>query len=120
MSNILVDGVVGDGIFAMPEDNAAMDAASAGFAAVLVGASGLAFADALAWVRDSAPSAGGEGTRTLCCYIRTYLFGGSDCPSEILSDALTGAIKHAMELHPNISSVGAIYLENMRPATLLP
>jgi hypothetical protein len=114
MSNILVTDVVGTGIYAIPAGNAELDAASAGFAALLSGLSGLVFADALAWVWDTAPAAGGEGTRALCCYIRTYQFGGSECPSAIASHVLLSGIKFFLEQSVDITSVGEIKLENMR------
>lgn len=113
MSNILVNNVVGTGIYEIPATNNALDAASAGFAAILIGVTGLGFADVLAWVRDSAPSGGGEGTRILCCYIRTYEMGGSICPSEAATDVLFSDIKQQLELDENIVSIGDIYAENM-------
>lgn len=114
MSNILVTNIVGTGKYDIPIGNASLDMASAGFTTLLAGVAGLTFADALAWVKDNSPAAGGEGTRSLCCYIRTYEYVGSDCPSQEASAVMLSSIKHELEDDVEITSVGAQYIENMR------
>jgi hypothetical protein len=113
MSIIFITNIVGTGTYAVPDQIGALNAATAGFHTLLGGVAGLSEAQVLAYVKDSSPSGGGEGTRTLCCLVETYTYGGSYCPSEAQTDALFAAIRSALEADPNITTIGAQYVENV-------
>jgi len=97
MSNILVRDIVGTGVFAVPTVNAQAYAATGAFNTLIgydPGVAGLTYQerDIAAWVLDSREAGGGEGVRSLACHIPGITYMGTECPSEVQTDALIAAI----------------------------
>jgi hypothetical protein len=94
MSNIFTTVVDGSGIFAVPEDDAGLAAASVGFASLLGVVPGLTFDSVSAFVRDN----DGGGARTLNCLISNARLSSQICPSSGNTQTLLANIKSALLL----------------------
>jgi hypothetical protein len=108
MSNIFIADIVGIGTYAVPVDDAALTAATAGLDTLLSGIAGLTYDRVLSWVETS----GGAGaSRRLSCLIEKFSWNGDECPgaTEICSGTGTGIseqIQTTLEADPSIVSIG--------------
>jgi hypothetical protein len=109
--------IVGTGIYAIPATSEQLDDAASGLsalidaAAITIGVYDFVRVATYAWVRDCATAGGGEGTRSLCMFIDAFALDpaqGSltECPSAAEMDLLFAAIKAALEVSGDITSVG--------------
>jgi len=106
MSNVMIYDIVGTGNMAVPEN----DGAGVGATLILVTAlseiAGFVFEDLKAWVLDSRPHGGGEGVRSLACWVGGFAYNNKVCPSEVEVDAMIAAIEAKILSIPNVVSVG--------------
>ena len=98
MSNIMIYDIVGTGIYAVPADTGAAQGATTGFRTLLAGVAGLSVetVNIRAWVIDSQTAAGGQGARSLACFIGGFTYNNKVCPTEADVDAMTAAIEVAL------------------------
>lgn len=117
MSDIFISDIVGEGTFAVPDNEGDLILAANGLfdiitdAAITVGVYDFVYINSYAWVRDCATAEGGEGTRSLCMFIDSFALrpqpgAVEECPSAAQMDALFTAIKSALEADANIESIG--------------
>jgi len=78
MSNIIVRGVVGDGVFAIPTTDTELNQASAAFAAILNGIADFTYETCLAQVLDASPN-----PQELTLIIDQFTYDGSWFTSDI-------------------------------------
>ena len=108
MSHIFIKNIVGTGTYAIPESDAQLAAATAGFDALLSGIADLNYARVAAWVEDSGGPGGAEGVRTLNCLVQTFTYYTLECPPEQGLggiDMLIGQIESVLQGDPSISTI---------------
>lgn len=101
MSNVFATVVSGSGALAVPENDAALAAASAALAALVDTVPSLTYGSCLAFVRDD----DGGSSRTLNCLLTGIEYAGGICPSAASTQAMLAAIKAALLASPSVSAV---------------
>jgi len=102
MSTIIVNRIIGQGIYEVPDDDADLSAAEAGLDSLLGPIVGLSYGNLFARV-DTTDGAAAE--RTLRCILQDFRWQGELCPDASETIALTEAIASALIADPDIIDV---------------
>jgi hypothetical protein len=110
MSKVYITDIIGDGSYAIPEEDAELTAATLGLDGLLSVDPGvllLAYTDIQAFVRDDGVGVA-EGTRTLNAILDGVTYDTNPVPSESSTDEMCAAIRAALMGDEDITAVGEI------------